>query len=104
MDGFEFPAPLVEPTPRRIRVRLRGDVVADSSRALLLVQYGPRDLPTYYLSRDDVRRDALVEETTGPDGRRRWAVRSPGGRVEAAAWTHPDPTGPMSALDGHITF
>ena len=51
--------PLVEPTPRWIRVRIGGELVADSCRALLHVQYGrgalPRSfLPTYYVPVDDV--------------------------------------------------
>ena len=51
--------PLAEPTPRWIRVRLGGELVADSRRALLHVQYGrgelPRSfLPTYYVPMCDV--------------------------------------------------
>jgi hypothetical protein len=38
--------PAVEPTPRWIRVRVGGELIADSRRALLLLQYrGPRQLP-----------------------------------------------------------
>ena len=52
MSGLE--PERVEPTPRRIRVRLGDRLVADSTRALLLIQYGPGGLPTYFLPRDDV--------------------------------------------------
>jgi hypothetical protein len=37
--------PLVEPTPRWIRVRIGDELVADSRRALLLVLYGRGALP-----------------------------------------------------------
>lgn len=94
----------VEPTPRHIRVRLNGVVVASSRRAQLLVQYGPEGLPTYYLPLDDVRHDALVDETTDADGRTRWTVALGSSSAPGAAWTHPDPTGPLAALDGHCTF
>ncbi|MGH3986744.1 MAG: DUF427 domain-containing protein [Actinomycetes bacterium] len=104
MQRVQLPDPFVEPTPRRIRVRLGDGLVADSTRAQLLVQYGPMGLPTYYLPQDDVRQDELVDETTGPGGQQIWAVRSGGKRVEGAAWTHEDPTGPMAALAGHVTF
>lgn len=87
------PAPFVEPTPRRIRVRLGDELVADSICAQLLVQYGPGGLPTYYLPHEDVSPDALVDETVGLDGQRAWAVRSGHKRAEAAAWTHENPTG-----------
>jgi uncharacterized protein (DUF427 family) len=82
------PAPFVEPTPRRIRVRLGDELVADSICAQLLVQYGPGGLPTYYLPHEDVYSGALVDETIDPDGQRTWAVRAGPKRAEAAAWTH----------------
>ena len=46
---MKLPQPFVEPTPRRVRVRLASRIVADSKRAQLLVQYGPGGLPTYNL-------------------------------------------------------
>jgi uncharacterized protein (DUF427 family) len=105
-DGpqVQLPVPFVEPTHRRIRVRLGDELIADSDRAQLLVQYGPAGLPTYYLPREDVRPDVLVDETVGLAGQRTWSVRAGRKRAEAAAWTHEDTTGPMAALDGHVTF
>jgi uncharacterized protein (DUF427 family) len=100
----KLPAPFVQPTPRRTRVRLGHELVADSSRAQLLVQYGPAGLPTYYLPIEDVTPGVLVDETTGPDARRTWAVSAGGKLVEAAAWTHTDTTGPMAALAECVTF
>jgi len=89
----------VEPTPRRIRVRLGDRLVADSTRALLLIQYGPGGLPTYFLPRDDVAIDALGDEVRGPDGQSTWSVRARHARADRAAWTHPHPK-----LAGHVTF
>jgi uncharacterized protein (DUF427 family) len=63
--AFQFPQPSVEPSPRRVRVRLGGTVVADSSRTLLLRQYGPEGFPTYYFPREDVRPGALAEDDDG---------------------------------------
>ena len=42
--------PLVEPTPRWIRVRIADELVADSRRALLHVLYGRGALPRSFLS------------------------------------------------------
>ncbi|MGH8893548.1 MAG: DUF427 domain-containing protein, partial [Actinomycetes bacterium] len=94
----------MEPSERRVRVRLAGTVIADTQRAQLLVQYGPAGLPTYYIPLDDVRREALVDEAPGRDGGRSWTVTAPRARAEAAAWTHADPTGDFAVLDGHVTF
>jgi uncharacterized protein (DUF427 family) len=63
MPGFVPPATRLEPTPRWIRVRAGDTWIADSRRAQLLVQYGPRGLPTYLLPEEDVRTDLLT-----PDG------------------------------------
>ena len=104
MSSWAAPAPFVESTPRRIRVRLGDELVADSTRAQLLVRYGLEELPTYYLPWEDVRPGALVDETIGPDGQRTWAVRAGSKRAESAAWTHEDPTSSMAALAGHVTF
>ncbi|MGF9663901.1 DUF427 domain-containing protein [Arthrobacter crystallopoietes] len=97
------PEPFAEPSPRRIRVRLGGSLIADSSRALLLVQYGKTGLPTYYLPLEDVRPDALSGESTA-GGQTRWTVTAGNKRADAAAWTYPDPSGPTAALAGHVTF
>ncbi|HEU4346870.1 MAG TPA: DUF427 domain-containing protein [Actinoplanes sp.] len=96
MAVFRTPPPLVEPTPRRIRVRLGDTVVADSERAQFLGQFGGRDgLPSYYLPLEDVRPGVLVDESDG-----RWSVVAGGRRAEAAAWTNDD----FPELKGHVSF
>jgi uncharacterized protein (DUF427 family) len=100
----QVPAAFVEPTPRRIRVRLGDTLVADSTHAQLLVQYGPGGLPTYYLPRQDVRPGVLVEETIGSEGQRTWTVVAGRKRAEAAAWTHEKPTGALAALTDQVSF
>jgi uncharacterized protein (DUF427 family) len=101
--------PLVEPTPRWVRVRLGDDLVADSRRALLHVQYGPGALPhsflpTYYLPPDDVVPGTLVEPVDEPDGRTVWTVQAGGTRAEGAAWAHRALPEPLAALAGLVTF
>jgi uncharacterized protein (DUF427 family) len=96
MAIFQVPPPLVEPTARRIRVRLGGRIVADSERAQLLIQFGGKDfLPTYYLPMEDVRPGVLVDETDG-----RWSVSTGTHRVDGAAWSNDE----FPELKGHVTF
>ncbi|WP_051476683.1 DUF427 domain-containing protein [Arthrobacter sp. Br18] len=101
---MRLPEPSVEPTPRRIRLRLGDAVIAESSRAQLLIQYGPKGLPTYYIPLDDVRPGVLVDESAGKEGQRTWSVMGGRSRVEAAAWTHANPTGALESLAGLVTF
>lgn len=101
---MEIPRPQIEPTPRRIRLRLGNRLVADSTHAQLFIQYGPAGLPTYYLPLADVADGVLVDEVVGEQGQRTWTVLAGSKRADAAAWTHGDPTGDMAALAGHVTF
>ncbi|MGA5299330.1 DUF427 domain-containing protein [Nucisporomicrobium flavum] len=89
------PQPSVEPSPRRVRVRLGGTVVADTQRAQLLIRYGPQGFPTYFVPLEDVRPGVLVDET--PDG---WSVEAGGRRAEAAATVEDG----FAELKGHVTF
>src|SRR5215210_1132860 len=100
--------PLVEPTPRWIRVRLGGELVADSRRALLHVQYGPSELPrsflpTYFVPREDVRPGVLTDEQE-TDGLFTWTVRAGGRGVPQGAWSHRTASGPVAALAALVTF
>ena len=101
--------PLVEPTPRWIRVRIGEELVADSRRALLHVQYGPGALPrsflpTYYVPTDDVVPGVLVDPVEDGTGLTEWTVEAGGRRADGAAWMHRRPAEPLEALAGMVTF
>lgn len=101
--------PLVEPTPRWIRVRLGKQLVADSRSALLYVQYGPGPvpgtfLPTYFLPSDDVQPGVLTDREENDAGLTTWTVEAGGRRVERGAWMHIDPPAPVETLSGLLTF
>ena len=101
--------PLVEPTPRWIRVRLGDELVADTRSALLLVQYGPgllprTFLPTYFLPTDDVRPGVLTDRAEDDAGLTTWTVEAGGLRVPGGAWMHLHPPSSVEALAGWITF
>jgi len=100
--------PLAEPTARWIRVRLGGETVADSRRALLHIEYPPGELrrsflPTYFVPLDDVRPGVLVDPQED-DGLTTWTVEAGGQRVEGGAWMHRSPPAPLEALAGLVTF
>ncbi|WP_249997697.1 DUF427 domain-containing protein [Actinoplanes sp. M2I2] len=95
MNEFRPPAAIVEPTPRRIRVRLGSTVVADSSRALLLDEISERGFPTYFLPYEDVRPGVLADGAEG-----RWSVVAGGRRADGGAWTDDR----FNQLKDHVTF
>jgi len=94
-EGFRW-----EPSPRRVRVELGGETVADSRRVMLLHEAGR--LPVFYFPLDDVRMDLLERTdhtTTSPlKGTATWyTVRAGGKTEENAAWSYDDP--PAGAPD-----
>ncbi|MCY1142056.1 DUF427 domain-containing protein [Actinoplanes sp. Pm04-4] len=95
MFVFKPPETTIEPTPRRIRVRLGRTLVADSTRALLLDEINEHGFPTYFLPYDDVRPGVLADHAPG-----RWSVVAGGRRADDAAWTDDR----FEQLRGHVTF
>jgi uncharacterized protein (DUF427 family) len=95
----------VEPAPRRVRVYLGGEVVADTIRALYV--WEKPYFPTYYVPSADVRPDALVAtgETERSPSRGEAQVHTvkAGGREapDAALWFKESP---IAELADHVRF
>jgi uncharacterized protein (DUF427 family) len=99
----------VEPSARWIRVRLGDELVADTRRAQLYLQYGPGPLPgsflpTYFLPLDDVRPEMLTDPVDDASGVTWWTVQGEHRRVARGAWMHRFPPDPLSAVAGMVTF
>ncbi len=95
------------PTPRRIRVALGRETVADSRDAMVLRQHG--FLPVYYLPERDVRTDLLepsAHTTISPykGTASYWTVEAGGRRAESAAWSYPDPKPGSPDTRGYFSF
>ncbi len=105
---WDYPRPpRVEPCRRRVRVIHRGATVADSKRALRVLETSHP--PGIYIPPDDVAEDLLVPErrTTiceykGPA--RYWAVSVGGEVTPTAAWSYPKPWPGYEAIAGCYSF
>ena len=108
LSVWDFPRPpAVEPEPRRVRVVLGGVAIADSARALRVLETSHP--PTLYLPPEDVLPGALapVARTSACEfkGRASYFDVRGGDRLErAAAWTFRRPTPGFEALAGHVAF
>ncbi len=96
-----------EPTPRRIRTAFAGETVADSARAMLMLE--SKHLPVYYFPRADVRADLLIESdhaTRCPfKGQASyWSVRVGERVAENAAWSYLEPLSEAAAMKGYMAF
>ena len=96
--NFEPPAPgravYLEPSPKRIRVVVAGETVADSRRAMLLHESGHQ--PIYYFPPEDVRADLLEPSDRHTHCPKKGdasyhSIRVGSTVVDAGAWYYPEP-------------
>ena len=109
--NFEPPPPgselYLEPTPKRIRVVVGGETVADSRRAMLLQESGLQ--PIYYFPADDVRFDLLEPSSKNTHCPKKgeasyYTVRVGDQLVEDAAWYYPEPIAGAPPIKDLIAF
>jgi uncharacterized protein (DUF427 family) len=97
----------LEDSPRRVRVVLGGETVADSKRAKLLHETG--HLPVYYFPEADVRVDLLEESdhtTYCPfkGDASYWSVKVDDKVAENAVWSYPEPIDSCPPIAGYLAF
>ena len=92
---------------RHIQVKLNGEVVADSTRPVLLFETG---LPTrYYLPPQDVRLELLSRSPTVTQCPYKgvattWSAEVNGQTFEDIAWSYPFPIAELPKIEGLISF
>lgn len=105
---WDYPRPpRIEPTARRIRVLFAGIAIADSTRALRLLETSHP--PNYYIPTADIRMEYLSLtprhsfcEYKGTASY--YTVQVGERRAEDAAWFYPRPTAEFAALAGYVAF
>jgi uncharacterized protein (DUF427 family) len=99
--------PRLEGSSRRVRVVFADRVIAESTRALRLLETSHP--PTWYLPPEDVD-FARVVPASGSSfcewkgAARYWDVVVGDRRVVQAAWSYPKPMAPFQALADHLAF
>lgn len=97
----------LRPAGGSVRVRIAELVVAESSRATLLLERGFP--PRWYLPRQDVRLDLLRRSSTTTicpfKGQATyWSCDPAGPAGRDVAWSYEDPVAPMAPIKGLICF
>ena len=105
---WDYPRPpRVEPCHRVVRVEFNGRVLAETCRALRLLETSHP--PTYYIPKADLRADLLSANARRSFCEYKgvasyWDIRD-GSKVSiAAAWSYPSPNEPYAALCDHFAF
>ena len=106
---WDYPRPpAVVPCTRHVRVELAGEVLADSDRALRVLETSHP--PTIYLPPADVRADLLIKSDAPASwcefkGAARYLdALVDGGRFLAIAWSYRAPSRGYEALRDHVAF
>jgi uncharacterized protein (DUF427 family) len=103
----DFPRPpVVEPVEQLIRVMFGGEIIAESTRALRVLE--THHAPTYYIPPEDLLVD--LEPITGTTfcewkGRAAYFdVAAAGKTARRAAWAYSSPTASFQSLAGFVSF
>jgi uncharacterized protein (DUF427 family) len=106
---WDYPRPpRVEPLDRHVRIVLGGETIAESDRALRVLETASP--PTVYVPREDVRDDVLIE-VPGVHTECEWKgtasyLHAEAGdrRANRAAWFYPEPKAGFEGLRDHVAF
>jgi uncharacterized protein (DUF427 family) len=97
----------VEPSTRRVRVVFNGEVVAETSRAVRVLETSHP--PTYYIPPGDIRTKFIERSSRSSfcewKGRARYHSLKVGDRHSPdAAWSYPDPSPAFASIRDHLAF
>ena len=105
---WDYPRPpKVEPTGRLVRVEFAGRVIAESRRAVRVLETSHP--PVYYIPPEDLAADLLRASSRSSfcewKGRAVYWSIVVGDRVaQEAAWSYPDPTIAFASIRDHLAF
>jgi uncharacterized protein (DUF427 family) len=97
----------LEPSPKRIRVEVGGEIIADSLRAMLLHESGHQ--PVYYFPPDDVRAEVIEPSERHTHCPKKgdasyYTIRVGDHVVESGAWYYPEPIEGAPPIKDLIAF
>ena len=106
---WDYPRPpRVEPVGRHVRIVLGGETIAESDRALRVLETASP--PTIYIPREDVREDVLID-VEGVETHCEWKgtasyvhAEAGGKRANRVAWHYPEPKEGFEQLRDHLAF
>jgi uncharacterized protein (DUF427 family) len=105
---WDYPRPpRAEPSTKRIRVVFNGETIADTTRAVRVLETSHP--PVYYIPPQDVRMECMTATSRHTfcefkGSASYWTVKVGARRVENAAWSYQTPSSGYEAIKGCIAF
>jgi uncharacterized protein (DUF427 family) len=105
---MDYPRPpRVELTSKRVRVVLNGETIADTRRAVRVLETSHP--PVYYIPPEDIRMEYFLQSTRHTvcefkGGASYWTIRLNRRVVENAAWSYPNPSPGYEELKNYLAF
>lgn len=105
---WDYPRPpRVEPVPERLRVVVDGEVLAETTAGLRVLETA--GAPVYYFPPSDIRADRLrpsphTSFCEWKGGATYVSYEHAGRRIENVGWTYPDPTPGYRSIAGYVAF
>jgi uncharacterized protein (DUF427 family) len=105
---WDYPRPpKVEPSSRRVRVVFNGVTIADSTRAIRVLETSHP--PTYYIPLQDIQMSyfSITNRHTFCEFKGSasyWTLMVNGQRAENVAWSYENPAQGYEAIKGHLAF
>ena len=97
----------IKPSRERVRVMFNGEVVADTTSALVLQEASYK--PVFYIPREDARMAALERTAHGTHCPYKgdasyYSIRAGGRVAENAIWSYEQPYAAMREIAGYLAF
>ncbi|MEO8611812.1 MAG: DUF427 domain-containing protein [Chloroflexota bacterium] len=105
---WDYPRPpRAELTPKRIRVVFNGKTIADTTRAVRILETSHP--PVYYIPAQDVRMEYLTVASRRTfcefkGSASYWTLKVGNRRVENAAWSYQTPSAGYESIKGYLAF
>jgi uncharacterized protein (DUF427 family) len=107
---WDYPRPpRIEPLDRHVRVVLGGETIAESDRAVRVLETASP--PTIYVPPEDIRMDLLINAGDEVHTECEWKgtasymhAEAGGKRAQRVAWYYPDPKKGFEQLTDHLAF
>jgi len=105
---WDYPRPpAIKPDPRRVRVEFAGVVIADTMRAVRILETSHP--PSFYIPPADIKMNLLTREEhhsfcEWKGEAEYWTINISGQISENAAWSYAKPARAYAAIKDHLAF